>query len=135
MCSACYWGKASLVMPTCWCYAGQLSEAHAAALASCSSCTLHCEPLQPAVHSMGASAGPSRRAHFCLESGAEQGILPLCRYSCLPFEADPSCWLQIPNRDARSLLQSMLARRPEQRANMATVLASPLFTAVQEQHQ
>ena len=68
------------------------------------------------------------------ERHGEQGMLPLCRYSCLPFEADPSCWQQL-SKSARSLLQSMLTRRPEQRATMSTVLASPLFDAVREQHQ
>ena len=81
-----------------------------------------------------ASAWVLRHAGICLERHAEQDILPLCRYSCLPFEADPSCWLQIPNKSARSLLQSMLTRQPEQRANIGTVLASPLFQAVREQH-
>ena len=75
MCSACCWGKPLLMMHNCRCYAGQLSDAHADALASCSSgahCTTsHCSQLRTALRPLPEH---SRHALLSLERHAEQGI-------------------------------------------------------------
>ena len=54
-----------------------------------------------------------------------------CRYRKLPFEANPSCWDGIPEADARSLIQSLLKTKPQERATASSLLTSPMLAGME----
>lgn len=54
-----------------------------------------------------------------------------CRYRKLPFEANPSCWDGIPEADAKSLIQSLLKTKPQERATASSLLASPMLAGME----
>lgn len=55
----------------------------------------------------------------------------VCSYKTLPFEAHPACWNAIPEANARSLIQSLLKPKPQERATATSVLASPLLAEME----
>ncbi len=54
-----------------------------------------------------------------------------CRYQKLPFEANLSCWNAIPEANARSLIQSLLRPKPQERATASALLASPMLAGME----
>lgn len=54
-----------------------------------------------------------------------------CSYKKLPFEAHPACWNAIPEADARSLIQSLLKPKSQERATATSLLASPLLAGME----
>ena len=58
-------------------------------------------------------------------------VLYECRYKKLPFEANPACWDAIPDADARSLVQSLLKTKPQERATATALLASSMLAGME----
>lgn len=54
-----------------------------------------------------------------------------CRYRKLPFEANLSCWNAIPEANARSLIQSLLRPKPQERATASALLTSPMLARME----
>ncbi|KAL0019157.1 hypothetical protein WJX79_001466 [Trebouxia sp. C0005] len=58
-------------------------------------------------------------------------IAMLLGYRKLPFEANLSCWNAIPEVNARSLIQSLLRPKPQERATASALLASPMLAGME----